>query len=357
MRAISQVIVVALGAGLAAGGWYYWQARADGRPAAAAPQRGPQTIPVETVRAERGTVEERIESIGTARANEAIVLTAKITGHVSAIGFKEGQRVQTGDLLIEFDARQQRADVEETRATVEEIRRRLDRARMLRQTGNVPEARIDELSGLFLAAQARQRSVEAKLGDLKINAPFAGRVGLRQVSVGNLVQPGTAITTLDDVGKIKLEFAVPEVLLGRVRLGLSVNARSAAYPDRVFTGAIRAIDTRVDSVTRSIRINAEFDNADETLRPGMFLTVELVVERRDNAVLVPEEAVVPEGTRQYLMVVRDGRAKRVEIVLGERLPGKVEVLRGLEIGDEVVLRGIQKARDGAPVKATPVGAS
>ena len=357
MRVFSQIVVVAVGAGLAVGGWYYWQGRADGKPAAASTARGQQVVAVDTVRAERGLVEERVESIGTARANEAIVLTAKITGHVSAIGFKEGQKVQAGDLMIEFDARQQRADVEEARATVEEIRRRVERARMLRQSGNVAEARVDELSGLYLAAQARQRSVEAKLADLRINAPFAGRVGLRQVSLGNLVQPGTAITTLDDVSKIKLEFAIPEVQLGRMKMGLPVLARSAAYPDRIFKGLVRAIDTRVDPVTRSIRINAEFDNADELLRPGMFLIVELVVERRENAVLVPEEAIVPEATRQYLMVVQNNRAKRIEVTIGERLSGKVEVLRGLAVGDEVILRGTQKARDGAPVNATPARTS
>lgn len=349
MRVGTQLLVIALAAGLGGGGWYYWQAQAQGKaPTGTAAPRTP-TVAVDVVRAERGTVEERVQSVGTARANEAVVVTAKVTGIVSSIAFQEGQRVQAGDLLIEFESRQARAELEEARANLEEYRRHLQRAELLRRSGAVTEARFDAAATLVQAGTARVKSMEARLADLRIVAPFAGKVGLRQVSLGNLVQPGTAVTTLDDVGRIKLEFALPEVNLGVLRVGLPVSARSAAYPGRTYEGQVRAIDTRIDPVTRSVRVNAEFANADGSLLPGMFLMVELIAARREDAVLVPEEAVVPEGMRQYLFVVRDGIARRTEITLGERLPGRVEIARGIAIGDQIILRGTQKVRDGTRV--------
>jgi len=348
MRVSTQLLVIALAAGLGGGGWYYWQAQAQQKaPGATAPRS--QTVTVDVVRAERGVVEERVQSVGTARANEAVVVTAKVTGIVSAIAFREGQRVQAGDLLIEFESRQARAELEEARANLDEYRRRMQRAEALRRSGAVTEARFDETTALVQAGAARVKSMEARLADLRIVAPFAGKVGLRQVSLGNLVQPGTVVTTLDDVSRIKVEFALPEVTVGVLRMGLPVSARSAAYPGRTYEGQVRAIDTRIDPVTRSVRVNAEFDNTDGSLLPGMFLMVELVADRRENAVLVPEEAVVPEGVRQYLFVVRDGVARRTEVTLGERLPGRVEIAKGIAVGDQIVLRGTQKLRDGTRV--------
>jgi membrane fusion protein (multidrug efflux system) len=352
MRVVTQFLVIAIAAGVGGGGWYYWQqAQAQNKTVTASAPRA-QAIAVDVVRAAHGLVEERVESVGTARANEAVVITAKLTGIVSAIGFREGQRVQAGDLLVELESRQARAELEEAKANLDEYRRRLQRADALRRSGAVTEARYDEATSLVQAGVARVKSMEARLSDLRIVAPFAGKVGLRQVSLGNLVQPGTVMTTLDDVGRIKMEFALPEVTMGRLRIGLPVTARSAAYPGRSYVGQVRAIDTRVDPVTRSVRVNAEFDNADGSLLPGMFLMVEMVAERRENAILVPEEALVPEGPRQYLFVVRDGVARRVEVALGERLAGRVEIARGIAVGDEIVLRGTQKVREGSAVRVS-----
>jgi membrane fusion protein (multidrug efflux system) len=279
MRVVTQFLVIAIAAGLGGGGWYYWQqAQAQNKTVTASAPRA-QAIAVDVVRAAHGLVEERVESVGTARANEAVVITAKLTGIVSAIGFREGQRVQAGDLLVELESRQARAELEEAKANLDEYRRRLQRADALRRSGAVTEARYDEATSLVQAGVARVKSMEARLSDLRIVAPFAGKVGLRQVSLGNLVQPGTVMTTLDDVGRIKMEFALPEVTMGRLRIGLPVTARSAAYPGRSYVGQVRAIDTRVDPVTRSVRVNAEFDNADGSLLPGMFLMVEMVAEQ------------------------------------------------------------------------------
>lgn len=159
------------------------------------------------------------------------------------------------------------------------------------------------------------------------------------------------MTTLDDTSRVRVEFSVPEVHVARVRVGSPVTARSTAYGDRRFEGRVAVVDTRIDPATRSVRVISEFDNADEALKPGLFLTVELVLERR-TALLIAEEAIDPVGDRAFVFVVRDGRAQRQEIKLGLRLPGEVEVRDGLNLGEPVVVRGVQWIRNDQPVRVT-----
>lgn len=357
MRWVTQIVVIAGLACLGAGGWYAYQQGIIGarQPSAAESGRrgGPAPV-VEYVPARVGTVTDALEAVGTARANEAVVITAKQAGIVSALGFEEGQRVKAGQALVELEAVERRADRDQARAMVDDAKRRLDRARQLKTSGNVTEARLDELESLFRATEARERMAQARLDELKILAPFDGRVGMRSVSLGALVQPGTTVTTLDDIARIRLEFAVPEVALGRLKPGLMVTARSPAFPDREFRGEITVIDTRVDPATRSVKSNALIDNADEALKPGLFLNVALVLEQRDDAVLVPEEAIVPEAGKQFLFVVTGERVVRREVKLGIRLAGEVEVREGAKVGDWIVARGVQKIRDQQTVTPRPL---
>ncbi|GAB4184500.1 MAG: efflux RND transporter periplasmic adaptor subunit [Thalassobaculales bacterium] len=366
MRVVTQLVLVAVVAA-AAGGYYYFSGQAGGAQATAAAGRSgaaPRTVQVLTAPAKVGRIEQKMEAVGTARSNEAITVTAKDAGRVSVIHFTEGAYVEKGALLLEQDSSERRADMEQARsqresarASREDVKVRLDRAKQLRATGNVTEARLDELEAqyraadaLFNAAEARLRATEARLADMKVTAPFAGRVGLRLVSPGALVQPGTAVTTLDDVAKIKVEFALPEVAMGQIRPGLPITATAAAYADRAFAGTISVIDTRIDPVTRSFRVNAEFDNRDEILRPGMFLAIGLTLSAKENAVLVPEEAVVPLGSSMFVFVVADGRAERREVTLGIRRQGEIEILSGVAGGEQVVVQGVQKVRDKQPVQ-------
>lgn len=368
MRWISQVAVVVGLAAIGAGGWYMWQQRQAGT-ATASPSRAATVIPtVDVLPAKTGLVVERVEAVGSTRANESVMITAKQTGNVTGITFEEGQRVRTGQVLIELDSLerkadldQSRADMDQSRAQRDEIRQRLDRAKQLKSTGNVTDARLDELESQLRAAEGRLRSSEAKiravnsrLDDVRITAPFDGRVGMRQISMGALVTPGSVITTLDDVAKIKLDFSVPEIALSALKPGLGIVARSSAFPNRIFEGQVTVVDTRIDPATRSVRVNAVFDNADESLKPGLFLSVELQIARREKAVLVPEEALVGEGTRQYVFVVRDEKAERREVKLGQRLQGEVEVASGLAAGELVIVRGIQKVRHNQQVVSRPL---
>lgn len=295
---------------------------------------------------------ERVESIGTARAREAVTVTSRVSGIVAAIHFEEGQKVKAGDVLVELDRSAQVAAYDRARAAADDARTRLARARQLRATQSVPEAQIDQLEAALRQAEAQVREALARIEEMKIIAPFSGRVGLRQVSLGALIQPGTAITTLDDLSRIRVEFAVPEVFVARLAVGQPVLATSAAFGARSFAGEVAAIDTRIDPATRSIRAVAEFDNPDEALRPGLFLNIVLTLAERPSALLVPEEAIDPVGDRAYVFAVRQGRAIRQEVKLGTRLPGEVEIVEGLAPNEEVVVRGLQRLRNGVPVNVT-----
>jgi membrane fusion protein (multidrug efflux system) len=359
-------MVVGLAA-IGAGGWYASQ-QWGGTGATANPGRASAPVAVEVIGARTGTVRESVESVGTARANESVTVTAKQAGNVEKINFNEGEHVRAGAVLIELEAKERRADVDQARADLEqskaqrdEIKQRLDRSKQLKGSGNVTEARLDELESQLRAAEGRIRSSDAKLramdarlDDNRITAPFHGRVGLRQVSLGALVQPGTMVTTLDDVSKIKLDFAVPENFLGKLKPGLRVLARTAAFVSRGFEGTVTVIDSRVDPATRAIRVNAIFENPDDALKPGMFLSVELALADRQNAVIVPEEVLIAEGGRQFIFVVTDNRAERREVKLGQRFSGEVEIADGLRPGEQVIARGIQKVRHNQPVTAQPM---
>lgn len=366
MRRLVQVAIVAVVAAGGIGGWLLLSDRGGSRPATrpvaggavAAPaagqemrgrgQQGGPALSVVVAPVRRDVVIDLIESVGTARANEAVTITAKQTGIVAKINFREGQKVTAGTVLVELDSGERRADLENVRAQRDEARTRLSRAKQLRNL-TMSEARIDELEQQARAADARLKMAEARLDDLRITAPFNGRVGLRQVSLGALVPPGTAITTLDDISVIKVEFSVPETALSRLRAGVPVKATSPGVENRSFQGEVSVIDTRIDPATRSIRVNAIFPNAEETLRPGQFMNVELTLDRRENALLIPEEAIIPEGTRHFVFAVVNGRAMRKEVSVGARQVGYIEIVNGLGPQDVVITRGVQKVRNGQPV--------
>ena len=352
MRVITQLVVVTVLVATGGGAWYY----KDRLPFRAAPAAntggGPmaRAIPVEVAPARSGEVTVTVEAVGTLRANEAVIITSKVRGLITKIAFKEGQKVKAGAVLVEMDASELRADLAEMRAERNNARRLLDRARRLLEKRNVSEARVEVLMGELEAAEARVRADEARLADYVVRTPFSGRLGLRRVSLGALVEPGDEITTLDDVTPIKVDFQVPETALGRLIPGQSINARSAAQPDRTFTGKVVTIGSRVDPVTRSVEVRGEIANDDEFLKPGMFLTVSLIVEIRSGVVLIPEEAVVSLGSSHFVFAVEGGKAVRTEVELGQRLPGEVEVRSGLEPGILVIIGGLQKVRTGVPVQ-------
>jgi membrane fusion protein (multidrug efflux system) len=297
-----------------------------------------------------------IEALGTLAANESVALTATVTETVSALHFDDGDRVEQGQVLAEMTSREEHAQLEEARATVNEARRQYQRIRSLEAEGTAAKAVMDERRREWETATARLTAIESRLADRLIKAPFAGVVGLRDLSVGALVQPGDLITTLDDDSVMKLEFPVPETWLDAIRPGLQVAARSRAFAELEFSGAVKSIDSRIDPVTRAVRVRAMLPNPQRLLKPGMLMRV-VVLNNPRETLLIPEEALMPLGTKQFVLVVdRDdgNQVQQLEITLGGRRPGEVEVLGGLKEGDLVISHGTLKARAGQPVEILAV---
>jgi membrane fusion protein (multidrug efflux system) len=263
--------------------------------------------------------------------------------------FRDGERVKRGQVLVQLDDAQARADVAEAEAAVTDSQAQFNRSRELLNTQVLSKAQYDQLEATLKADKARLAAAHARLEDTVIRAPFSGRVGLRRVSVGSLISPGAVITTLDDTSVIKLDFAVPENFVSSLREGLAVRAAAPAFPGRTFTGKVASIDSRVDMTTRSVTVRALLSNEDGALKPGMFLNVVLANDERD-ALIIPEEALSPESERQYVFVVNDGKVERREVRIGGRRPGSVEIVGGLNVGEQVIVEGTQKVREGATVR-------
>jgi len=269
---------------------------------------------------------------------------------VTEVHFEEGQSVATGDVLIKLDNLEQVADLAAARAALVDSEASYQRSLELFESKVVAKSQLLQDEAKKIADEAMVSVAESRMAETIVRAPFAGRIGLRRVSLGSLVGPNTVITTLDDTDTIKVDFDLPEVYISRLSPGLTVRAHSAAWPDQEFTGVVSSVDTRVDPVSRTVRVRSVMPNADGRLRPGMFLTVTLLKESVE-ALIIPERALIPERSSQYVFVVGDNqRVERREIRTGRRRPGEVEVLEGLSAGERVIVDGTQKARDGQLVR-------
>ena len=307
----------------------------------------PLAVVAVPVREARLTLEA--EALGTARANESVDVTAKVSNLVTAVRFAEGQQVRRGQVLIELDGREAQAELAIAEAALSESRSQFNRSRELYTTRALSEAQLEQIEATLKANEARVAFARSRLSDTVISAPFAGRVGLRRVSVGSLINPGALITTLDDTSMIKLDFTIPETLLSSVEAGREIVARSVAWPGEDFAGKVASVDSRVDPTTRSVTVRALMPNERGMLKPGMFLTVRLA-RGSSNALLVPEQSLVPEQGNVFVYVVRDdNRVEKRQVRTGERRVGEVQIVAGLAVGEQVVTEGTQKLRDGAPV--------
>ncbi|MGD2134126.1 MAG: efflux RND transporter periplasmic adaptor subunit [Maricaulaceae bacterium] len=313
---------------------------------------GQQALPVRVAEVERAQFADIVEALGTARANESVTITSKVTDVISRIAFESGDHVHAGDVLAELADAEEAATLTEARSTYDEALRERDRYRELESRGVATSQRLDELDSALDRAAARVRSIEARLSDRIVRAPFDGVVGLRNASPGMLVRPGDVIATLDDISVIKLDFTVPERFLAAVEPGAPLEARAAAFEDDVFVGEVDQLDSRVDPITRTATARAIVENPEGRLLPGMLLVVELSRDARESFA-VPELAVFLEGEQAYLYVVESGErgamvVKRA-VDAGARRDGLIEIIAGLDPDDLVVQEGTHRLRDGAPV--------
>ena len=311
-------------------------------------QNGSRATPVRATVASMQTMPITIEALGTATANESVTITAQVTDTVQAVYFDDGEEVEAGKVLVQLNNREEYARIAELKANIDEAKRQYARIEDLRQSSAASEQLLDEQQARVKGLEARLDIARAQLSDLQISAPFAGVLGVRSVSKGALVRPADVITTLDDISVIKVDFSIAENHLASLAVGQTISATTTAYPNESFSGTISHIDTRLDPISRAIKVRANIDNSDKRLRPGMLMTI--VVEKRVlNTLVLPEKTLVPVQDKQFVYVVENDIAIQKEVAIGERRPGKVQILSGISEGDVVITEGTLRVRDQSPV--------
>ena len=370
-RSTSATLVVVAALAAAAGGYWFGQQRpaAPAPPGpssspAAAPKGGPGGPPgggavtIEATKVVQAALPQSITAVGSLRSDESITVRPEVAGRIAAIGFNEGQRVEKGTMLLRLDPSVNDAEVRQARANMTLAKTKYDRAVDLSKSNFISGQARDEAENNLKVAEAALALAEAKLAKTEIRAPFSGVIGLRQVSVGDYVKEGADLVNLEAIDPLKVDFRVPEIYLRQVRVGQPLEVTLDAVAGRVYNGRVYAINPLVDAAGRSIVIRAQVANTDTRLRPGMFARVRLITEERADALVVPEQALVPQGTEQFVFRVADGKAQRARVEIGQRGDGKVEIRQGVGADDTVVVAGQLKLRDGVPVTIAgrPAGA-
>lgn len=291
--------------------------------------------------------------IGTVHADESSDISPNVTETITEVHFEDGDRVKKGQLLVRLSDAEEEAALASAKSVLAEEEREMARLTGLVKEGAAAEARLAERGTQADIAQQKILEAEAKLADRRIVAPFDGQVGLRRISLGALVSPGTVIASIDKIDIVKIDFGIPETVLGSVREGTEIVATTQAVKNRQFMGKVRRIDTRIDPVTRSVEARAEVPNPDSALRPGMLAMIELRLDPH-RSLSIPERALVPIGAKKNVFLVSGTPetpvAKLVEIEIGRRKPGSVEVTAGLEEGARVITDGLVGLLDGAAIR-------
>ncbi len=306
-------------------------------------------VSVNAVKVVAASLPATITAVGSLRSDESITVRPEVAGRISDILFQEGQRVPKGAVLVRLDPSINEAELQQARANLKLARSKFDRAVDLAKSNFISGQAKDEAENNLRVAEAAVQLAEAKLAKMQIVAPFSGIIGLRSVSRGDYVKEGQDIVNLESIDPLKVDFRVPEIYLKQVQVGQSMQLGLDALPGRSYEGRVYAINPLVDAAGRSIVIRAQVKNQDATLRPGMFARVRLITSERQDALVVPEQVIVPQGDEQYVFRVQDGKAYRVKVVVGQRREGQVEIVSGLTAGDLVVSAGQLKLRDGTPV--------
>ncbi|OAO01653.1 efflux RND transporter periplasmic adaptor subunit [Parasphingorhabdus sp.] len=296
-----------------------------------------------------------IEAVGTALANEQTIITSPVTERIERIGFADGAVVRRGAIIAQLSRGEESADLSAVKARSREADRKLDRLTSLQERGFATNAAVDEQIALRDGARADASAIQSRISDRVIRAPFDGVLSLRIVSPGTVVTSGSPIATISDISVIKLDFTVPENFLTAIEVGQVIEAKAAAYPDKIFYGTIDNINPLVDPLSRSVTVRTVLDNEARLLRPGMLMTVRIASETRSGPA-IPETALLAQGDQNFVFLVdQDGIARRTRVEIGLRSNGMVEIRSEIKLGSKIVADGTVKVRDDAPVKAVIPG--
>jgi membrane fusion protein, multidrug efflux system len=314
-------------------------------------------LSVSVISARHHTIFDEIEALGTAYANEAVYITSSVTEKIQEIRFSDGQTVKANDILVTLEQNEELAQKKAAESLILENERELNRLDDLIKKKAAAETQYDARKTLLTISQHKLAEIEARIADRTIRAPFDGKLGLRKISPGSLVSPGTIITTLDDVSKIKLDFSIPASFLDVVQEGSVIEARSSSLAKNVVQGTVTNINSRVDPKTRSVEIRAMLPNPTQTIKPGILMSVTLLRNKRE-ALLIPEEAIIQLQSDNFIFTVnKNNIIERKKIKIGVRHPGWVEVINGIIEGEQVVIRGSTRISAGDTVTLVQVNFS
>lgn len=306
--------------------------------------------PVGVAEVQERLTSDRLEALGTGKAKESVEITASESEKIVGIFFEDGERVEAGKLLVQLEERLLQAERESAVATLADERREMERAKELLKKDGIAEKVLDSRATSLAKAEIALEAIDARLRMREVRAPFGGFLGLRRVSLGAYVTPGTVMTTLDDISELHVDFTVPEKYLVTLGTGVVFRTRTSAFPGMVITGMVTSVETRIDPVSLSAVVRGTVDNAEGKLRPGMLFTIDLEASPR-RSLWVPEKALMSLGEIQYVFVPdAEEKAERREVRLGRREEGMVEVVKGLALGERVVTDGVGKLKDGMAVR-------
>ena len=343
-----------LGGAGAVGGWYLFAEPVSSAREAPGPRT--RTVPVESAVAETGRAATLVRATGTLLASDAVVVQPEIAGRVTAVLFQQGQAVGAGETLIQLDPATLEAELTKAEAALALARENFNRSESLSRRGATAAQALDEARAALRTAEAQVALARQRLDDTDIRAPFDGVVGLKQLSVGRYVEPGDELVALERIDPLYLDFRLSERWLTKLVPGATVAVTVDALPGRSFTGTITALDPKVDVNGRAVQLRATVPNADRSLRPGLFARIEVELDAKPDAVLVPEAAVVLQEEGPIVYRIVDGKAVLTRVATGIRRDGRVEITQGLAPGDAVVTNGHVRLRDQAQVEiVAPAG--
>jgi len=362
------VAVVGIALAGAAAWWYQNKPQAPAAEAnAAVPERGASApgpaggpASVEVGKVEAVTLADDAQAVGSVRARQGVMLRPEVSGRIARIGFTDGQRVKRGQLLVQLDDTLQQAQLKQAQAQASIARTNLQRSRELVGQGFISQSAVDQNAAALEVAQAQVALAQAQAQRMRILAPFDAIAGIRSVDVGDYLKDGADIVQLEDIASVWVDFRLPERFSARVKTGQPVEVSLDAMPGRAFSGRVDALDSLIEANGRSLLIRARLDNPGGELKSGLFARTRIVFAQRQNAIVVPEEALVPQGGKQFIVKVIDGPGgkvtQRLEAKVGARLPGKAEILEGLAAGDTVVTAGQARVMraDGLPVRVVDI---
>lgn len=350
------ITLIVLGA-IAGGGYYYWSHKQAGEQTAAAGAPGaggpPGGMPVEAEKVAAREFTVSINAVGSLIAGESADIHSEIAGQIEKIQFEEGQPVKKGDVLMQIDRSLIQTELSKAQAAYDATSATFSRDDKLKASGYVSNQKWDLSKSDLQTSKSAVENARIRLEKTTVRAPFDGVAGLRSFSVGDYAQIGQVLTTIDSLSPLKLEFAVPERNYSAVQTGQKITFSVDAWPGETFEGEIYAIDPRINPDTRNFNVKANIPNTEGRLRPGMYSRISIATVTRQNVLMIPEEAIMPQGDQSFVYVIEDGKAAMKQVTPGLRDAGRVEITAGLNVGDEVITAGTMRIGPGAPVMVLP----